>query len=75
MGIASANCKIISVPDHGRLGDLDLVQSMILEYIDEYGTTRDENGFYSEKWCAMKEAEMVIQKAPTVIPADKGETK
>lgn len=65
------HCPLIPVPDHGRLGDLDLVKAMIQEYIEEYGSTKDENGYYGEKWCAMKEAEMVIQDAPTVIEADK----
>lgn len=64
--------EVIQLPPHGRLGDLDLIKAMIMEYIEEYGMTKDENGYYSEKWCAMKEAEMVIQEAPTVIPADKG---
>lgn len=61
--------KANSVPEpHGRLGDLDALMLKIREYIDEYGEL-DENGFHSEKWCAMKEAEMVICEAPTVIPA------
>ena len=59
----------IEVPEpHGRLGDLDALMLIIREYIDEYGEL-DENGFHSEKWCAMKEAEMVISEAPTIIPA------
>ena len=66
-----AGCPLIEVPEpHGRLGDLDALMLIIREYIDEYGEL-DENGFHSEKWCAMKEAEMVICEAPTVIPASK----
>lgn len=69
------DCPLVSVPEpHGRLGDLDALMLIIREYIDEYGEL-DENGFHSGKWCAMKEAEMVICEAPTVIPASKeGET-
>lgn len=62
--------QAIPVPPHGRLGDLDMVEAMIMEYIEEYGSTKDENGYYSEKWCAMKEAERIIQDAPTIIPAE-----
>lgn len=65
--------QAVPVPPHGRLGDLDMVEAMIMEYIEEYGATKDENGNYSEKWCAMKEAEMVIQNTPTIIEAEEGE--
>lgn len=68
-------CPIIEVPPHGRLIDADALMLRIQEYIDEYGWDVDEHGFHSEKWCAMKETEMAINDAPTVIPADKdGET-
>ena len=64
-----SDCPLNEVPEpHGRLGDLDALMLIIREYIDEYGEL-DENGFHSEKWCAMKEAEMVISEAPTIIPA------
>lgn len=36
----------------------------IREYIDEYGEWTDENGWHSDKWCAMKEAEGVLEKLP-----------
>ena len=68
-------CPLIEVPPHGRLIDADELMLRIQEYIDEYGWDVDEHGFHSEKWCAMKETEMAINDAPTVIPADKdGET-
>ena len=67
--------KAIPVPPHGRLIDADELMLRIQEYIDEYGWDVDEHGFHSEKWCAMKETEMAINDAPTVIGADKdGET-
>ena len=65
-------CPLVPVPPHGRLIDADVLMLMIQEYIDEYGWDVDEHGFHSEKWCAMKETEMAINDAPTVIPADKG---
>ena len=46
----------------------------IYDYIAEYGET-DERGWHTEKWCAMKETEMAINNAPTIIPADKEEQK
>ena len=63
--------KAVPVPPHGRLIDADSLMLRIQEYIDEYGWDVDEHGFHSEKWCAMKETEMAINDAPTVIPADK----
>lgn len=64
----------IPVPDHGRTIDADALSQEIEEYIDEYSAV-DERGLHCEKWCAMKEAEMAINDAPTIIPADKeGET-
>ena len=70
-----SDCPLIEIPPHGRLIDADALMLVIQEYIDEYGWDVDEHGFHSEKWCAMKETEMAINDAPTVIPADKdGET-
>ena len=67
--------EIIEVPEHGRLIDADELMRRIQLYIDEYELYVDENGFHCEKWCAMKETEMAINDAPTVISADKdGET-
>ena len=36
----------------------------IREYIEEYGWTVDEHGWHTEKWCAMQEAEDVIESIP-----------
>lgn len=38
------------------------------EYIDEYAET-DIEGFHSEKWCAMQEARMVLEKLPSTQPS------
>lgn len=53
---------------HGRLIDADALMLKIREYTEEYGDM-DENGWHSDKWCAMQEAKMAIADAPTVIPA------
>ena len=37
------------------------------EYIEEYKEV-DEKGNHDPKWCAMKEAEMVVKEAPSVKP-------
>lgn len=39
----------------------DKVKQGIAEYLEEYGYT-DANGNHCEKWCAMKEAEALINK-------------
>ena len=74
-GEVPGDCPCSLVPPHGRLIDADALMLEIQEYIDEYGWDVDEHGFHSEKWCAMKETEMAINDASTVIPADEdGET-
>lgn len=67
------NCPLVSVPPHGRLIDADALMLHIQGYIEEYDDDLDDNGYHSGKWCAMKEAEMVINDAPTIIPAEEGE--
>ena len=61
---------LIEVPPHGRLVDADKIMDHIRDYIEEYGWWTDEHGYHSEKWCAMKEAEMVIEEAPTILEGD-----
>ena len=58
----------LDVQKHGRLIDADVLNETIQEYIEEYSWL-DVNGLHCEKWCAMKEAEMAIEDAPTIIPA------
>ena len=43
------------------------LKKVISEYIDEYSDL-DNEGYHNEKWCAMKEAEMAIDNAPTAEP-------
>lgn len=63
----------VHVPPHGRLIDADALMLEIQEYIEEYGWETDEHGWHNEKWCAMKEAAMVIDDAPTIIPVEEPE--
>ena len=62
------DCPLIEVPKHGRLIDADALMLIIKDYIDEYSDV-DTEGYHNLKWCAMKESEMAIEDAPTVIPA------
>lgn len=39
----------------------------INEYLEEYSGT-DQNGLHNPKWCAMKEAEMLIKDLPSAQP-------
>lgn len=48
-----------------RLIDAEAVLEEIRDYIDEYSLL-DENGYHNGKWCAMKEAEDMLENAPTV---------
>ena len=62
----------VEVPTHGRLIDADALMLKIKEYIDEYSDL-DADGLHNFKWCAMKEAELAIVDAPTIIEAEEGE--
>lgn len=64
------DCPLVHVPPHGRLIDADALMLEIQEYIEEYGWETDEHGWHNLKWCAMKEAEMAIKNAPTIIPPE-----
>ena len=64
------NCPLVSVPPHGRLIDADALMLHILDYIEEYDDDLSDNGYHNGKWCAMKEAEMTINDAPTIIEAE-----
>ena len=63
-------CPLVELPSHGRLVDADAVMLHIQDYIEEYDDDLSDSGYHSEKWCAMKEAEMVINDAPTIIEAE-----
>ena len=46
-----------------RQGAIDAID----DYLDEYSGL-DEEGYHSEKWCAMAEAKMVIENLPSAQP-------
>ena len=43
------------------------ILDILAEYIEEYSEL-DSNGLHDLKWCAMKEAESVVENAPSVMP-------
>ena len=60
------DCPLVSVPPHGRLGDLDALHKLFLEKGKKY------KGFggamvAAAAWC--------IANAPTIIPAEGGNAK
>lgn len=61
---------IISVPDHGRLGDLDKLEASFLKFLDK------QNDDWMKTPTGMAERAMrvadwrIIKAAPTIIPAD-----
>lgn len=63
-------CPIVTVPPHGRLGDLDKLEQMFVD-IDNapYSSFDGLEPFYSAE-----DAAKIIRLAPTVIPASKEET-
>lgn len=66
------DCVAIPVQPHSRLIDADALMLKILDYIDEYSDL-DEDGLHNFKWCAMKEAEMAINEAETIIGGEEHE--
>ena len=61
--------KRVPKTPHGRLIDADALMLIIQEYLEEYSDL-DEDGMHNLKWCAMKETEMAINDAPTIVEAD-----
>lgn len=61
--------RLIEIPPHGRLGDLDRLEQMFVD-IDNapYSGFDGTEPFYSAE-----DAAQIIRLAPTVIPASKGE--
>ena len=45
----------------------NIILSEIQEYLEEYSGL-DSEGNHDLKWCAMKEAEMLVESAPSVYP-------
>ena len=66
-----ADYKAVPVPPHGRLGDLDAVEELVIKRkYDCAGASA--HGAISElhKSWGLHEAELMIEAAPTIIPAD-----
>lgn len=58
--------QVVELSPHGRLIDADALMLIIQEYLEEYSDL-NEDGLHNLKWCAMREAEMAINDAPTII--------
>ena len=58
-------CPLIPVPPHGRLGDLDALHKLFLEKGKEFKGIEGAM-LAAAAWC--------IVNAPTIIPAEEGET-
>lgn len=57
-------CPLVSVPPHGRLGDLDTLQKQI-DFARNSGMLGKAAHYKLQK---------LIKEAPTIIPAEEGET-
>ena len=64
------SCPLVELPPHGRLGDLDELEQMFAD-IDNapYSEFDGQEAFYSAD-----DAAQIIRLAPTIIPADGGDT-
>ena len=60
----SDNCPLVEIPPHGRLIDADALR-------DECSTDNKPKEDWEYPWY---EAQSMIDNAPTIIPADGGET-
>ena len=66
-----ADYKAVNVPPHGRMGDLDAVEELVIKRkYDCAGASA--HGAISElhKSWGLHEAELMIEAAPTIITAD-----
>lgn len=64
------DCPLIPVPPHGRLGDLDKLEQMFVDINNApYSSFDGSDAFYSAE-----DAAQIIRLAPTIIPAEEGET-
>lgn len=65
------NCPLVSVPQHGRLGDLDELKIKIKKEDNAYGFDSYGDGMYD----AFQSVYQCIDAAPTIIPASEEEMK
>jgi hypothetical protein len=63
-----SKCPLIEAPEPCKDAvSRQYILDAFAEYIEEYKEV-DEEGNHDPKWCAMKEAEMVVKEAPSVVP-------
>ena len=62
------DCPLVPVPDHGRLGDLDAVVELAMQYCP------DDDGACSKADVDLRDLLDEIENLPTIIPAEEGET-
>ena len=72
------NCPLIPVPPHGRLGDLDALAKIVLNWItsQEKAYPNEDSNALSWRLGARAMGRQIyrdIEAAPTIIPADKEE--
>ena len=66
------SCPLIEVPEpHGRLGDLDVLEDMVIKEKHFCAKTAAKHEIIVElyKSFGLHDAELMIEAAPTVIPA------
>lgn len=64
-------CPLIELPPHGRLGDLDVLAEDLAIFKDGH----DEGwGYDGGMYEAYNNSLMLVEDAPTIIEAEKGET-
>ncbi len=62
-------CPLVPVPERGRLGDLDALKETIDSLIEKH-----LHGCTKSTWDFVCELRSIISDAPTIIPAEEGET-
>ena len=67
-GIRRADCPLIFVQAHGRIGDLDALKETIESLIEKH-----LHGYTKSTWDFVCELRSIISTAPTIIPAEEGE--
>lgn len=73
------NCPLIDVPEHGRLGDLDVLTDVI-EHVTWYHQNEEKemvegaNTEEHQAWYKEQDIYAAIEDAETIIPANKEDT-
>ena len=66
------NCPLVPVPPHGRLIDADALRTAM--YHEAFETDTPMQKWDSGCWIRYKMFERMEEAAPTIIPAEEGET-